>query len=172
MINWSNVFLLWCAVNLFYTLNTNSSFIYTKCNTKHTWRQRCDLKRPHRLCYAVSQKLTSPRGAGVMPRNWQGKTGRKAPCPHELMPRSRWYWTENGAPGLHQSPAPSRLSWFLCTGRWRSRPHWTVSRPLHRNPPDCRRCPTASWWPPWRAGPAEAPFPPHWQKHRRWDPQI
>lgn len=89
-----------------------------------------------------------------------------------LMPRSRWYSRENGAPDSHQSPAPSRLSWFLCTGRWRSRPHWMVSRPLRRNPPDCRRCLIASWWPRWRAGPAGAPFPPHLQRHSRWDLRL
>lgn len=85
------------------------------------------------------------------------------------MPTSRWYLMGNGAPDLHQSPAPSRLSWFQCTGRWRSRPHWKVSQPLRCNPPDCRRCRIASWWPRWRAGRAGAPFPPHLQKHKRWD---
>lgn len=100
------------------------------------------------------------------------QTGLKALWLSGLMPKSRWYSTENGAPDLHQSPAPSRLSWFLCTGRWRSRPHWTVSLPLRRSLPDCRRCPIASLSPPWRAGSAEAPFPPHLQKRKRCDSEF
>lgn len=167
---------LMCSQSLLYIYSvltrTNRSFMYTKCNTKHTWRQHCDLKwlRRFSLC-------CDPRGwhfhrggeAGVMPRNWRGKIGPKALCLQGLKPRSRWCSAENGVPGSHQSPAPSRLSWFPCTGRWRSRPHWTVSPPPRRNPPDCRRCLIASWWPRWRAGPAGAPFPPHLHKHRRWD---
>lgn len=76
-----------------------------------------------------------------------------------FMPESRWCSLESGAPDYRQSLTPWHLSWSRCTGQWTSRPRWTVSLLLRRNPPDCHRCLIASSLPPWTTGLFEALFP-------------